>query len=160
MQNLLPTRSVIRTSLALALGLAIWSPVQPRSEEAAEGKMMMKGNMMERCEAMKQQKHAMKEEMKAQDAQLTEELATMNRATGDEKMGLMASLITHMLEQRIAMDAQHARMEDQMMGHMMQHMQMGKDSMSECPMMKGMKGMKGMDHGSESHHTEHQEEQK
>ncbi len=27
---------------------------------------------------------------------------------------------------------------------MMQHMQMGKDSMSQCPMMKGMKGMEGM----------------
>jgi hypothetical protein len=28
-----------------------------------------------------------------------------------------------------------------MMKHMMQHMQMGKDSMSQCPMMRGMKGM-------------------
>jgi hypothetical protein len=27
---------------------------------------------------------------------------------------------------------------------MMQHMQMGKDSMSQCPMMKDMKGMKDM----------------
>jgi len=31
-----------------------------------------------------------------------------------------------------------------MMTHMMQHMQMGKKSMSQCPMMKEMGGMKGM----------------
>jgi hypothetical protein len=29
-------------------------------------------------------------------------------------------------------------MEDEMMKHMMEHMQMGKESMSQCPMMKGM----------------------
>jgi hypothetical protein len=28
-----------------------------------------------------------------------------------------------------------------MMKHMMQHMQMGKESLSQCPMMKGLKGM-------------------
>lgn len=28
-----------------------------------------------------------------------------------------------------------------MMKHTMRHMQMGKESMSECPLMKGMKGM-------------------
>jgi hypothetical protein len=43
-----------------------------------------------------------------------------------------------MEEQRIAMDARKAKMEDEMMKHMMEHMQMGKKSMSQCPMMKGM----------------------
>jgi hypothetical protein len=46
-----------------------------------------------------------------------------------------------MVEQRITMDARKAKMEEEMMKHMMQHMQMGKESMSQCPMMKGMKGM-------------------
>jgi hypothetical protein len=35
-------------------------------------------------------------------------------------------------------------MEDEMMQHMMRHMQMGKESMAQCPMMTGMKGMEGM----------------
>ena len=30
----------------------------------------------------------------------------------------------------------------------MQHMQMGKESMAQCPMMQGMAGMKGMDEKS------------
>ena len=45
-------------------------------------------------------------------------------------MGLMAAVITHMVEQRIAMDARKAKMEEEMMKHMMQHMQMGKESIS------------------------------
>jgi hypothetical protein len=80
-------------------------------------------------------------DMKAQDAELTEQLTKMNSAPEDKKMGLMAAVVTHMVEQRIAMDARKAKMEEAMMQHMMQHMQMGKESMAQCPMMKGMKGM-------------------
>ena len=151
------TNLLIRSSLALALALAIWSPVQARSEEPAEGKKMMEGKMMERCQAMKEQKQKMKEDMKAHDVQLTEQLAKMNSAPEDKKTGLMAAVITDMVEQRITMDARKAKMEEEMMKHMMQHMQMGKESMSQCPMMKGMKGM---DEKSGDAHKEHQQEQK
>ena len=102
---------------------------------------MMAAPMMEKCQEMKQQKQLMKDDMKAQDAQLTEQLANMNRAPEDQKTGLMAAVLTHMVEQRIAMDARKAQMEEAMMQHMMQHMQMGKESVSQCPMMKGMKDM-------------------
>ena len=144
MKKQMYTNLVIRSSLALALALAIWSPVQAQSAEPADGKMMMEGKMMERCQEMKEQKQKMMADMKAQDAQLTEQLTKMNRAPENKKMGLMAAVITHMVEQRTAMDARKAKMEEEMMQHMMQHMQMGKESMSQCPMMKGMKDMKGM----------------
>ena len=157
MKNQTNTNLVIRSSLALALALAIWSPVQARSAEPAEGKMMMEAKMMERCQEMKEQKQKMMEDMKAQDAELTEQVAKMNSAPEDKKMSLMAAVITHMVEQRIAMDARKAKMEEEMMKHMMQHMQMGKESMSQCPMMKGMKDM---DEKSAGAHKEHQEEQK
>jgi hypothetical protein len=67
----------------------------------------------------------------------------MNRAPEDQKTDLMAAVLTHMVERRIAMDARKAQMEEAMMQHMMQHMQMGKESMSQCPMMTGMKEMDG-----------------
>ena len=86
---------------------------------------------------MKQEKQDMKDDIRAQDAQLTEQLVNMNRAPEDQKTGLMAAVLTHMVEQRIAMDARKAQMEEAMM----QHMQMGKESISQCPMMKGMKDM-------------------
>ena len=134
----------IRSSLVLALALAIWSPIQAQSAEPAQMKNMTEAKMMERCQEMKEQKQKMKEDMEAQNAQLTEQLAKMNSAPEDQKMDLMAAVLTLMVEQRIAMDARKAKMEEEMMQHMMQHMQMGKESMSQCPMMKGMKGMKGM----------------
>jgi hypothetical protein len=141
------TNLVIRSSLALAMALAIWSPVPARSAEPAdgkmmtEGKMMMESKMMERCQAMKEQKEKMMADMKAQDTELTAQVAKMNSAPEDRKMSLMAAVLTHMVEQRITMDARKAKMEEEMMQHMMQHMQMGKESMSQCPMMKGMKAM-------------------
>jgi hypothetical protein len=150
MNNRTTTNLVIRSSLALALALAlaIWSPVQARSAEPAEGTNMTEATMMERCQEMKEQKQKLKEDVKARDAQLTEQLTKMNRAPEDKKVGLMAAVLTHMVEQRITMDARKAKMEEEMMKHMMQHMQMGKDSISQCPMMKGMKGSKDMDEQS------------
>ena len=159
-KNRRPTNFIIRSSLALALALAIWSPVQAQSAEPAEGKKMMEGKMMEGCKEMKAQKQKMKEDMKTQDTELTEHVAKMNSAPEDKKLNLVAAVITHMVDQRIAMDARKAKMEEEMMQHMMQHMQTGKESMAQCPMMKGMKGMKGMDEKSGDAHKEHQKEQK
>lgn len=141
MRNQTNTNRVIRSSLAVALALAIWSPMQARSAEPAEGKTMMEGKMTEGCQEMKEQKQKMKEDIEAQDAALTEQIAKMNSAPDDKKMSLMADVITQMVEQRITMDARKAKMEEAMMTHMMEHMQMGKESMSQCPMMKGMEGM-------------------
>jgi hypothetical protein len=144
--------NIISSSLILVLALAIWTPVQSQSAEPAEG-----SRMMERCEAMKEKKQKMKEDMKTHDAQLTEHIATMNSAPQDKKTDLLAAVVTHMVEQRIAMGARKATMEDEMMKHMMQHMQIGKDSMAQCPMMKGMKGM---NEKSADAHKGHQTEQK
>jgi hypothetical protein len=154
MNNPTNTSLVLRSSLALALALAIWSPVQARSAEPAQMEHMTAAKMMERCQQMKEQKQKMMEDIKAQDAQLTEQLAEMNRAPEDKKTDLIAAILTQMVEQRITMDARKAKMEEEMMQHMMQHMQMGKASMSQCPMMKGMKEM---DDTSAGAHKEHQQ---
>ena len=141
MKNQTHTNFIIRSSLALALALAIWVPVQARSAEPAEGKMMTEAKMMERCQAMKEQKEKMMADMKAQDAELTVQVAKMNSAPENKKLDLMAAVVTQMVEQRTAMNVRKAKMDEEMMKHMMQHMQMGKESMSQCPMMKGMKDM-------------------
>ena len=156
MKNQTHTNLLIRSSLALAMILAIWSPVQSQSAEPAEAKKM-EGKMMEGCEKMKEQKEKMKADMKVQNDELTEHVAKMNSAPADKKVDVMAALITHILEQRIAMDARKAKMEEEMMKHMMKHMEMGKESMSQCPMMKGMKGM---DEKSGDAHKEHKDAQK
>ena len=139
---------VIRSGFVLFLALALWSPAKAQSGTPAEGKMM------EHCKDMKEQKQKMKEDMKAQDAKLKERLAAMNGAQ-EGRMALMAEVITLMAEQRIAMTARHATMEEGMMKHMMEHMQKGAESMSQCSMMKGM--MKSKGENSDGSHKEHQE---
>jgi hypothetical protein len=139
------------------IGCLILMTLIPAAFVAAEGKNMMGSKMMSHCKEMMEQKQKMNDEMKAQDAKLTEQIAEMNRAPEDKKMGLMEAILTQMVEQRAAMDVKKSKMQDAMMKHMAEHMQMGKDSMSQCPMMKGMKDM---DEKSADTHKEHHEEQK
>jgi hypothetical protein len=139
MNNRKNTNPVLRPSLALALALAIWIPAHAQSPKPAA--KMTEATMMEHCQEMKEQKQRLKDDGDAQNAQITAQLSEMNSAPKDKKMNLMAAVVTHAVEQRIAMDARKAKMEEEMMMHMMEHMQMGKESMSQCPMMNGMKDM-------------------
>jgi hypothetical protein len=73
-------------------------------------------------------------EMKAQDDQLSGQIAAMNNAPADKKVDLMAAVLTQMAAQR---RMAYLRMED-MRGEMMQLRQMGKEPISPDSMMKGM----------------------
>ena len=151
------TRLVICYILVLGLAMVIWSPVQAQPVEPTQGKMMMEGKMIERCKEVNEQKQKMMADMKARDAELTEQVARMNSAPEDKKLGLVTAVITGMVEQRTAMNARMAKMQEEMMKHMMEHMEMGKESMLQCPMMKEIKGM---DETSTGAHKEHQKEPK
>ncbi|MFU8857502.1 MAG: hypothetical protein ACNA8S_10930, partial [Deferrisomatales bacterium] len=124
------TSRIIRSSLALVLALAIWAPLQAQSASHMEKKDMTAAEMMDRCQKMQAEKKKMMADMKAQDAELTAQLAKMNSAPKDQKVDLLAAVVTSMVEKRIAMDARMAKMQEKMMQHMMQHMQMGKESMA------------------------------
>jgi hypothetical protein len=140
------TSRIIRSGLTLALALAIWSPLQAQSASHMEEEKMAEAKMTDRCQEMMEHKQKMMADMKAQDAELTAQVAKMNSAPQDQKLDLIAAVVTRMVEQRIAMDERKAKMHDEMMQHMMQHMQMGKESMTKCPMMKGMDEKSGDAH--------------
>ena len=59
------------------------------------------------------------------------------RRIGGLGLDLMAGIVTQMVAQRTALNERKAKMEQGMMKHMMQHMQTGKESMAQCPMMEG-----------------------
>lgn len=140
------TSRILRSCLALGLALAIWSPFQAQSASHMGGEEKTPVKMMDRCQEMMTQKQQMMADMRAQDAELSAQLAKMNSAPQDQKLDLLAAVVTRMVEQRIAMDERKAKMHDEMMQHMMQHMQMGKESMAKCPMMKGMDEKSGDAH--------------
>lgn len=137
------TNPLIRPCLAIALALAIWSPVQLQSASHKGHEMKTDSTMMEKCEEMRKEKQQMQAKVKAQDAELTAAVATMNSARQDRKVELLADIVTQLVKQRTAMHDQKAEMQEKMMKHMMGHMEMGKESMANCPMMKDMKGMDG-----------------
>jgi hypothetical protein len=156
MKNFAASSLGIRASLALTLALALWSPVRAQTGAPAEGKMKVEDRMTERCQQMKEHKEKMMAEMKAQDAELTAQVARMNSAPANEKPALLAALVTQLAEQRVTRDERMAKMEGEMMKHMMEHMQQGKESMARCPMMKGHGEMdpKSANSDQESHEME------
>lgn len=144
------TKPPVLIHSALALALAICTPIQaqPAAGKAPPDKMM------ECCRDMREQKQQMMETAKAQDAALAEQIAKMNAAPADKKTELMAAALTLMAEQRAAMHARKAKMDETMTQHLMQHMRMGRKSMADCPLMKGMTddmGEKPADSDKEHH---------
>lgn len=105
---------------------------------------MTEAPMKHECKDMMEQKKKLAADVKSKDAELTELVDKMNRASGDKQMTLMATVITQIVEKQVAMNQRKAKMKDAMMAHMMDHMQMGKDSLAQCPMMKDVNDMRGM----------------
>jgi hypothetical protein len=127
-------RLVVRSSLLLALVLALWSPVQARSAEPAPGQNMTKGKMPEHCQQMVEERQKMRDARRAEDAKLREQLVKMNKASDGEKVDLMAAVVTQMVEHRISRNEHR----EEMHKGRMHRMHMGKAGMSKCPMMDGM----------------------
>ena len=131
---------VVRLSLVVAL--IVGSFMSSSAAEKGDGKDLTKSSLMERCQNMQREHQKMIEDMKAQDADLSDRVIKMNAAPDDKKLALVTDLITHMVEQRAAMAARMERMQAMMMPHLMEHMQLGAASMAQCPMMKDVKDMK------------------
>jgi hypothetical protein len=121
---------LVNASLVLA--------VDDNSTVTTEAQNKAETDMMARCQAMMTEKQKIRAEIKAQDAELQAQVAKMNSAPQNEKLDLLAAVVTQIVEQRIAMQDRKAGMEEQMMPHMMQHMKMGMGSMTHCPMMQDM----------------------
>lgn len=114
--------------------VAICSLGQIASAENPAQKKMMPGKSTEQCAEMKQQHQKMAEEMKAHDLQIEELVAKMNAEPQEQKVALMADIITRMAAQRSAM---HRHM-NEMKSSCMKHMAKGGQDKSGCPMMEAM----------------------
>jgi len=126
---------VTRSGLALALELASCSPAQLGAAESLNEKDLTESTMMEHCAEMKAQKQKMNDDIKLQSTDLADKMATMNEVPADQKLTLLAAIVTKMAEQKSIMDERKANMEEQLMTHIMQHLSMNKGTMAKCPMM-------------------------
>ena len=142
--------SMKRIAIALMAGMAAvvmtaapgFAAQAPHAQHAAAAKAKPDAGMAAKCEAMMAGHDKMMADTKAADQRLDGLVATMNGAPGQEKMAATATVVTEMVTQRRMQQAGMMKMQQEMMGHMMEHMQAGKDSMAMCPMMKPMGGMK------------------
>ena len=119
-------------------GLAAQAPQGP--QHAASDKVKLP--MAAKCQAMMAEREKMMTDMKAADQRLDDLVAKMNTASGMEKMAATATVVTEIVTLRRTMRDGMMKMQQGMMGHMMEHMQAGKDPMAMCPMMKQMGDMK------------------
>jgi len=108
----------------------------PHEQHAATAKVKPAADMAAKDQAMMAEREKMMADMKAADQRLDDLVATMNTASGMEKMAATATVVTEMVTQRRTMQEGMMKMEQGMMGHMMEHMQAGTGSMAMCPMMK------------------------
>lgn len=90
--------------------------------------------MMAKCQAMMAQHKAAMAEQQQADERLDTLVATMTRASGQQKTDAVAAVVTEMVTQRKAMHERMLKMQRGMMTHMAEHMQSGGSPM--CPMMK------------------------
>lgn len=114
----------------------------------------MDDKMMAQCKEMMQKHDQMQADIKLQDAKLDDLVLKMNTATGTDRHDTVTAVITELISQRKDQREKMASMHAEMMQHMMQHMQMGKMSMSMCPMMKGMQ-MPSESAGQPVDHSKH-----
>ena len=121
-------------------GVAAQTP--PAHQHAAAAKAKPASAMDAKCQAMMAEHEKMMADMKAADQRLDGLVATMNTASGAEKMAATATVVTEKVTQDRTMRDGTMKMQHDMMGHMMEHMQAGKESMASCPMMKQMGSMK------------------
>lgn len=121
-------------------GFAGQTPKAPPQTAAAKAKSPV--DMSAKCKAMMADHEKMMADMKAADERLDALVATMNAAPVTEKADATAAVVSEMVAQRRAMRDGMMKMQHEMMAHMTEHMQAGKDSMAMCPMMKPMGAMK------------------
>lgn len=130
------------TGVAMAAAPGLAAQAAHATHQAPAAKVKPASGMDAKCQAMMAEKEKMMADMKAADARLDGLVATMNSASGSEKPVATAAVVTEMVTQNRAMQDRMMKMHQDMMGHMMEHMQAGKDSMAMCPMMKQMGSMK------------------
>jgi alpha-D-ribose 1-methylphosphonate 5-triphosphate diphosphatase PhnM len=142
------TTFVLAIALVLTSAASVWPQTQrdganQRTSRTQKQKRqgMATDHMMDRCRAMMDKLQQTQAALKNMDTELDKLVADMNSAPPDRKVNAMATVINTMVQQRKVMHERMMTAAQQMMQHAMEHTQMGKESVSRCPMMKGMMSM-------------------
>ena len=139
---------LLPTTLAISLGFALITSAPIQAADQTIGVIATAPE--DRCQTLHAQKQRLNEDIAAQDAELTVRLGQMKSAPTEQKAVLVAAIVTTLVEQRVIRDVRRAKLADEMMAHMMNHLgKRGMEKMGQemCPMMKSLddRVMKTMD---------------
>ncbi len=110
-------------------------------QTAGAAPMKKMGPSMEMCKQMMADMKMEKAHMKDMDAKLEGLISTMDAATVEDKVNVLATIVKELVAQRTMMRIMKDKMDAKMMVHMMDHMKMPASSGKlDCPMMKDMMG--------------------
>jgi hypothetical protein len=154
-----PSTEARRQEATIKASKPVAMNMMPKGGMVGRGQMAGRGQsqMMGRCKMMMQMHQNMDTTTKAQDTKLKDLMSTVDRTFGDQKTIALAAVVKELVAQRTGRQEMMDKMQPQMMGHMMEHMQgmqsgdkkmmqKNQTAMMQCPMMQmsGMKDMKGM----------------
>ena len=122
--------------VVVSAGVGVAAQKPQAQQPAAMAKAVPQPDMAAKRKATMAEMDTMMAEVKTADDGLNDLVAKMNAAAGMEKTDAIAAVVNEMVRQRRAMRDGMMKMQEDIMGHMMEHMQAGKDSMAMCPMMK------------------------
>ena len=129
-------------AMVIAASPAFAAQTAKEHQHAAPAKAKPQAGMDAKCQAMMAEKQTMMADMKAGDERLDGLVGAMNAASGLAKADATTAVVSEMVTQQRTMRDSKMKKDQDMMAHMMEHMQAGTDSMAACPMMKQMGGMK------------------
>ena len=143
------SRKTVATALIVGCVAVVMSAVPafaaqkpPVHEHPAAAAATPAAAMDPKCQGMMAEHEKMMADMTAADQRLDALVATMNTAADADRGLATAAVVTEMATAGRTMRDAKAKMDQDMMVHMMEHMQAGKDSMAGCPMMKPMGDVK------------------
>lgn len=134
--------AVLAGCAAVVMSAAPATAGMPQMTKPAAAQAKPDPAMEAKCQAMMAEHEKMMADMKVADQRLDGLVAKMNAAPGMDQVGATALVVTEMVAQQRTMRDAMMKGNHDMMTHMMDHMQAGKDSMASCPMMKMMGGIK------------------
>ena len=141
-KTIMPAVAASGAALVIAASPTFAAQTPQEHQHAASATAKPQPGMDAKCQAMMAEKQTMMADMKAADQRIDGLVATMNAASGMAKADATTAVVSEMVTQQRTMRDSKMKMDQDMMAHMMEHMQAGKDSMAACPMMKQMGGMK------------------
>lgn len=121
-------RPLLPTALVAALGFTAWS-LHAAPEIAAT-------TLLRGCQELKELRDELRTDQRQQAADLAKEISKVNAAPAEQQVALLTQALTHLTEQQSKMNVRLTDLDDEMLQHQMLHIQLGSNSIPECPLLK------------------------